>query len=145
MYGEKLLSIALPQEQYTAERLRKMFGGSEININFPANIPVHLTYQSAYVDDAGKLVIREDIYGRDARIIAALKGSERKVADVAVERSKPNYAAPVRATPGTFGSAASGPSFFDRLFGAPAPVATPPKPGQRQRSASQDNSARSWR
>ena len=57
-----------------------MFGGSEVNINFPFNIPVHLTYQSAYVDDAGKLVIREDVYGRDARVIAALKGSERRVA-----------------------------------------------------------------
>ena len=96
MYGEKILSIVLPQENYTAERLRKMFGGSEININFPFNIPVHLTYQSAYVDDAGKLVIREDVYGRDARVIAALKGSERKVADIPMDRPKPNFAAPVR-------------------------------------------------
>ena len=47
MYGEKLLSIVLPNENYTAERLRKMFGGSEINIDFPVHIPVHLTYQSA--------------------------------------------------------------------------------------------------
>ena len=66
MYGEKLLSIVLPKEKYTAERLRRMFGGSEINIDFPVHIPVHLTYQTAYVDDAGKLVIRDDIYGRDA-------------------------------------------------------------------------------
>jgi murein L,D-transpeptidase YcbB/YkuD len=149
MYGEKILSLVLPQENYTAERLRKMFGGSEININFPFNIPVHLTYQSAYVDDAGKLVIREDIYGRDARVIAALKGSERKVADIPMDRPKPNFAAPVRAAPGTYGgatSASGGFSFFDRLFGAPAPVVTPPKPVQRQRSADgNNNSARSWR
>jgi murein L,D-transpeptidase YcbB/YkuD len=147
MYGEKILSIALPQENYTAERLRKMFGGSEININFPVNIPVHLTYQSAYVDDAGKLVIREDVYGHDARVIAALKGSERKVADIPMDRPKPNFAAPVRATPGTYGgSSASGPWFFDRLFGAPPPAATPPKPIQRQRSAAQNNNnARNWR
>ena len=125
MYGEKILSIALPQENYTAERLRKMFGGSEININFPFNIPVHLTYQSAYVDDAGKLVIREDIYGRDARVIAALKGSERKVADIPMDRPKPNFAAPVRVAPGTYGGAqarAAAIVFFDRLFGAPPPV-----------------------
>ncbi len=151
MYGEKILSIALPQENYTAERLRKMFGGSEININFPFNIPVHLTYQSAYVDDAGKLVIREDVYGRDARVIAALKGSERRVADIPMDRPKPNFAAPVRAAPGTYGgatSASGGFSFFDRLFGAPAPVAVPPKPVPRQRSAAQNgnnNNARSWR
>ena len=151
MYGEKILSIALPQENYTAERLRKMFGGSEVNINFPFNIPVHLTYQSAYVDDAGKLVIREDIYGRDARVIAALKGSERKVADIPMDRPKPNFAAPVRVAPGTYGgSSASGATFFfDRLFGAPPPSMVPPRPVQRQRSASQNNNgnnnARNWR
>ena len=33
----------------------------------PDPIPVHLTYQTAFVDDAGKLQIRDDIYGRDAR------------------------------------------------------------------------------
>lgn len=87
MYGEKLLSIALPAENYTAERLRKMFGGSEVNINFPKNIPVHLTYQSAYVDDAGKLVIRSDVYGRDAKLLQIMKGDERRVADIGVERS----------------------------------------------------------
>jgi murein L,D-transpeptidase YcbB/YkuD len=43
-----------------------MFGGSEVNINFPTSIPVHLTYQTAFVDDAGKLQIRDDVYGRDA-------------------------------------------------------------------------------
>src|ERR1044072_1137740 len=32
VYGEKLLSLALPQENYTAERLRKMFGGAEHQI-----------------------------------------------------------------------------------------------------------------
>lgn len=146
MYGEKLLSIVLPQEGYTHERLRKMFGGAEVNINFPVHIPVHLTYQSAYVDDAGKLVVREDVYGRDARMIAALKGSERKVADIAIDRPKPNFAAPIRATPGTYGGSTwSGPSFFDRLFGAspPVPPASIPR-GQRQRAA-QSNNSRSWR
>jgi murein L,D-transpeptidase YcbB/YkuD len=87
MYGEKLLSIVLPQEKYTAEKLRSMFGGSEININFPVNLPVHLTYQTAFVDDAGNLVIRDDIYGRDSRLVAILNGDERKVADIPVERS----------------------------------------------------------
>ena len=65
-YGEVLLGLALPNEHYTAERLQKMFGGSEININFPTGIPVHLTYQTAFVDDDGKLQIRDDVYGRDA-------------------------------------------------------------------------------
>jgi murein L,D-transpeptidase YcbB/YkuD len=129
-YGEVLLSLVMPQENYTQERLRKMFGGAEININFPTTIPVHLTYQTAFVDDDGKLVIREDVYGRDARVLAALHGSERKVADIPVERAKTNSAAPVRMPPGTFGGSGgffgSGPSFFERLFGASEPA--PPRP-----------------
>ena len=68
-YGEKLLSLVLPKEHYTEARLESMFGGSEININFPKFIPVHLTYQTAFVDDAGKLQLRDDVYGRDAKMI----------------------------------------------------------------------------
>ena len=82
-YGEKLLSLVLPNEHYTEAQLESMFGGSEININFPKSIPVHLTYQTAFVDDDGKLQMREDVYGRDARMIAILKSNERKVADIA--------------------------------------------------------------
>jgi murein L,D-transpeptidase YcbB/YkuD len=123
-YGEVLLSLVLPNERYTADKLQKMYGGSEININFPTFLPVHLTYQSAFVDDDGKLQIRDDIYGRDQRLLAILKGSERKVADIAVDRPKGSSTAPVRMPPGSFGgSVFSGPSFFDRLFGGPEPRA----------------------
>ena len=65
-----------------------MFGGSEININFPRPIPVHLTYQTAFVDQNGKLQFREDIYGRDARMIAILKNArERRVAYIPIAAS----------------------------------------------------------
>jgi hypothetical protein len=60
-----------------------MYGPSEVNINFPTTLPVHLTYQTAFVDDAGNLQIKDDIYGRDARHIAVFRGDERRVADVA--------------------------------------------------------------
>jgi murein L,D-transpeptidase YcbB/YkuD len=83
MYGEKLLSVVMPNEKYTAERLRSMYGPAELNINFPQALPVHLTYQTAFVDDAGTLQIRDDIYGRDARHIAIFRSDERKVADIA--------------------------------------------------------------
>ena len=126
-YGEKLLSLVLPNEHYTEARLEKMFGGSEININFPKLIPVHLTYQTAFVDDHGKLQLREDVYGRDARMIALLKGSERKVADIAIERHPNSSSKPVRmpvgmysdrgyySGPGYGGGGYSGPSFLDFL------------------------------
>jgi murein L,D-transpeptidase YcbB/YkuD len=132
-YGEVLLGLTLPNEHYTADRLQKMFGGSEVNINFPAGIPDHLTYQTAFVDDAGALQIRDDVYGRDAKLISIMKGSERKVADLAVDRPKGSSSAPVKMPPGSFGSSysyGSGFSFFDRLFGGSAEPA-PPRPRAR--------------
>jgi murein L,D-transpeptidase YcbB/YkuD len=126
-YGEKLLSLVLPQDHYTEAKLERMFGGSEININFPKNIWVHLTYQTAFVDDEGKLQLREDVYGRDARMIAILKGSERKVADIAIERKPDPSSKPVRAPVGMYGGNSggySGGGFFDFMFGG-GPHATP--------------------
>jgi len=41
---------------------------------------VHVTYQSAFVDDAGKLQLRRDVYGVDSRTIAAIK-TERAVVE----------------------------------------------------------------
>jgi hypothetical protein len=60
-----------------------MYGPAEININFAQPLPVHLTYQTAWVDDSGTLQIRDDVYGRDARHIAMLRGDERRMADIA--------------------------------------------------------------
>ena len=42
---------------------------------------VHLTYQTAFVD-AGRLMLRDDIYGFDARINAIMHSDERRIADV---------------------------------------------------------------
>jgi len=86
-FAEVLFGISQPQQGYSAERIKRMFGGSEQQINLTQQIPVHLTYQTAYVDDAGKLVIREDIYGRDARTIMALKNSSDRNAEVIVARA----------------------------------------------------------
>jgi len=91
-YAEVLLSFATPNERYTQERLRKLFGDQERQIDFAVQIPVHLTYQTAFVDENGAFEFRPDIYGLDAAILNALKGSERRVADVAIERTAdPNY------------------------------------------------------
>ena len=84
-YAEVLLSITNPGEGYTVDRIRKMYGSGEVDIHMKTPIPVHVTYQTAYVDDNGKLVIRDDIYGRDAKYFALMKGEERKVADIPTE------------------------------------------------------------
>jgi murein L,D-transpeptidase YcbB/YkuD len=81
-YGEVLLSIARPKDGYTQERLRAMVGPAERDIQFQVQIPVHLTYQTAFVDETGRLVFRDDIYGLDARVLAALKG-DQVIADFA--------------------------------------------------------------
>src|SRR5207302_4882576 len=70
-YGEVLLGLANPTAGYTAERLHRMYGSQEQDIQFASPIPVHLTYQTAFVDEAGKLQIRDDVYGRDTRILTA--------------------------------------------------------------------------
>jgi hypothetical protein len=125
VYGEKLLSLVDPEGHYTEARLQKMLGDSEININFPKPIWVHLTYQTAFVDEDGKLQLRDDVYGRDARMIAILKGSERKVADIAVERAPNTSSKPVKMPVGMYGGqrySYGGPGFFDFLFGGGARV-----------------------
>jgi len=51
-------------------------------------------------------------------MIQILKGSERKVADIGIERAPNSSSKPVKMTPGMYGgSGPSGPNFFDFLFG----------------------------
>ncbi|MBZ9936748.1 L,D-transpeptidase family protein [Mesorhizobium sp. BR1-1-16] len=57
---------------WTKQRLRKMIGGRESWVKLPKKIPIHITYFTAFVDDAGKLQTRPDIYGYDARVERAL-------------------------------------------------------------------------
>lgn len=121
-YAEVLLGIALPKENYTAEKIRSMYGRSEQNIQFPTPVPVHITYQTAFVDDDGKLQLRKDIYGNDQALLAHLKDGARKNADVAVARAQPSYSRPSVNLPRGVAYAGSGwqsdgPSFFERLFG----------------------------
>jgi len=125
-YGTKLMSIEDPDAHYTPAKFEGMFGGNEININFAKPIPVHLTYQTAFVDEDGKLQLRDDVYGRDAKMIAILKNpAERRVAEIPVERAPNASDKPVRLPVGTYAGVdgqqtygyRGGPSFFDFLFG----------------------------
>ena len=124
-YAEVLLGLVRPGEGYTAERIRRMFGNTEMDIQFPTYIPVHLTYQTAFVDDDGKLQYRADMYGRDAALIAVMKGADRKVADIPVERRDSAVRRQMLAMPEPiFG----GGNFFARLFGFPLGAQAPPRP-----------------
>jgi L,D-transpeptidase YcbB len=118
-YAQVLLSYAAPNEGYTAERLRQMFGSEEYDINFSTLIPVHITYQTAFVDESGKLELRDDVYGRDARTLAVLRGEDRRMADIPVERRETTRHQAVR-MPRTYPFQPpfrdTGLSFFERLF-----------------------------
>ena len=48
--------------------LRKQVGGGESWVNLDRHIPVHITYFTAWVDDDGKLQVRDDVYGHDKRL-----------------------------------------------------------------------------
>jgi murein L,D-transpeptidase YcbB/YkuD len=85
-YAEVLLSLVRPNDGYTVERLKRMYGHSEVDIRFPTTIPVHLTYQTARIDD-GRLVLRKDVYGYDAKVIAAIN-SERAPLEMAQSRPR---------------------------------------------------------
>jgi hypothetical protein len=133
-----LLNIALPNEKWSAEKIRGMYGHSEVDLKFPTPIPVNITYQTAFVDDAGKLQIRKDVYGRDATMIALLKGGRTRDLENVVAHSQPGYGRPNTPLPpgvafASGGSYSSGPSFFDRLFGPPTPPAPIGRRAQQQR------------
>jgi murein L,D-transpeptidase YcbB/YkuD len=87
-YAEVLLNIARPREHWTAERIKSMFGRAEQDLQLqPTPIWVHLTYQTAFADNAGKLQTRRDIYGLDSRTLNAIK-NERGTVEPAVERKR---------------------------------------------------------
>jgi L,D-transpeptidase YcbB len=96
-YAELLLSLSQPEDGFTIRRIGAMYGDEERTINLKRPIPVHVTYQTAVVDDAGHLKTREDIYGLDAAILKLMRGNERAVADVPIARDYKSSSKPVMA------------------------------------------------
>jgi murein L,D-transpeptidase YcbB/YkuD len=163
-YAEVLLSLVRPNDGYSEDRIKKMIAeNSETDIQFPTFIPVNLTYQTAFIDDDGKLQFRDDVYGRDKALIAILKGDDRKMADVAVEHKEDISHREVLAMPdepslfggggghSIFGGGSrysSGDNFFSRLFGGfgsepPPPTSHRPIPHTRKVTRSGENTV--WR
>jgi L,D-transpeptidase YcbB len=95
-------------------------------------LPVHVTYQTAFVDERGQLELREDVYGHDQALLAVMKGLGRKVADIPIERKDNMMRRQLLAIPDNswgyqrVGLYAGGANIFTRLFGypyaQPAPV-----------------------
>jgi L,D-transpeptidase YcbB len=158
-YAEVLLSLIRPNDGYSEDRIKKMIAeGGETDIQFPTFLQVDLTYQTAFVDDEGKLQFRDDVYGRDKTLIALLKSND-KLADIPVEHKVDPAHREVLAMPdepslfggnrGLFGgrgtsySAGGGDNFFSRLFGGfgaeTPPVPRKPVPHSRKVTRAGDN------
>jgi hypothetical protein len=92
---------------------------------------VHLTYQNAFVDDAGQLQIRRDVYNIDSRTQAAIK-SERVMVEPMQERKRDEVA-----STGNGQRRATAPqaprvvSFFEALFGGGHSQQARPVPPRR--------------
>ena len=93
-YAEVLLGVSQPEEKYTAARIRSMYGTSERTINFKRPIPVYITYQTAFADDAGKPQTRADIYGLDRDLLNILRG-DRRNSDTPIARNYNSGSKPV--------------------------------------------------
>ncbi len=49
--------------------------GTERYVNLDRPVPVHLDYRTVFVDEAGEVRYRADIYGRDAKVFRALEAA----------------------------------------------------------------------
>ncbi|MFC0239616.1 L,D-transpeptidase family protein [Rhodopseudomonas telluris] len=134
-YAAALLNITMPEKDYTPAKIRSMYGRTEVDLKFPTPIPVNITYQTAFVDDHGKLELRKDIYGRDAAMLALLRNDKGKNLEAVVAHAQPSYAR-AKMPPGvnvagdyTGSTQSSGFNFFERLFGGPP---APPAPEYRR-------------
>ena len=80
---------------------------SERNINFKHPIPVYITYQTAYTDDAGKAQARADIYGLDRDMLRELHG-DRRNSDTPIARNYNSSSKPVMSNAAAATKVASG-------------------------------------
>jgi len=105
-YAEVLLGISQPEEKYTVARIKAMYGSNERTINFKHPIPVYVTYQTAFVDDAGKAQVRADIYGLDRDTLNILRG-DRRSSDTPIARNYNSSSKPVSSAAATPTTASS--------------------------------------
>jgi murein L,D-transpeptidase YcbB/YkuD len=90
--GEVILAAAMPASAPSEQQITRMFGRSERVFKLTERPMVHVTYQTAFVDDAGRLAFDDDVYGVDARMAALLQGGERRIAGAHRPGSPPRQA-----------------------------------------------------
>ncbi|MDH7798516.1 MULTISPECIES: L,D-transpeptidase family protein [unclassified Beijerinckia] len=69
----RLAEVVLGKENgWSEQKVRAMVGGNERLVNLPQQIPIHIEYFTAFVDEDGKVQLREDIYGYSRKVQTAL-------------------------------------------------------------------------
>ncbi len=119
-FGEVMLRLAMNGPTPDAQQLSTLFGREERTFKLTDRPMVHLTYQTAFVDDSGKLQLREDIYGFDERIRTILHSDERRIADLAPPEDAKREQANAQANQDILrrverGEAPNASEFFDHL------------------------------
>jgi L,D-transpeptidase YcbB len=119
-FGEVMLHLAMNGPTPNSQQINAMFGHDEKIYKLVSRPTVHLTYQTAFVDD-GKLVLRDDVYGFDGRINSILHSDERRVADVTPPQDPKRDAATAKSNQEILSRVerreAQNPfSFFEKLF-----------------------------
>lgn len=69
----QLAALVLGKDSgWTEERIQKLVGGPNRTIHLPKALPIHIEYFTAWVDEAGKLQLRDDIYGYSHKMQLAM-------------------------------------------------------------------------
>ena len=66
------LAEAVLNGKWSKERLEKLIGSTERYITLSQPLPVHVEYFTTYVNETGKLIQRQDLYGYSLRVKRAL-------------------------------------------------------------------------
>lgn len=72
-FARALLAPQVADPAAFVEAMLEKTGERRVNLETP--VPVYMTYLTAWVDEAGQRQFRDDVYGRDARILGALRAA----------------------------------------------------------------------
>jgi hypothetical protein len=128
-----------------AEVEAQMAKGVNEQVPLDRKIPIHITYFTVGVDDAGKLEVRNDVYGHDRRVIMALRGQTDILArEVAAENASRKIQVAFSGDPGPSLLDSQDDGFFGGFFSPgsskkqPDAFGSTVKPGKKARQSVSD-------
>ena len=79
-------------KEWTSEQLQSVFvSGKRMVIHLNHPLPIHITYQTSWVDKDGQIHFNRDIYSRDEKLFKALlSGNDKIVMSIDKTTADPN-------------------------------------------------------